>query len=354
MSQLRVAHLSHAYDAEPVLNDISLALAPGELLCLLGPSGCGKTTLLRLVAGLEPVRQGRIEIDGQAIADAETGLDIPPERRRVGLMFQDYALFPHLTVRQNVVFGLKDRASTDRLLWVEDVLARVGLAGYAGRYPHTLSGGQQQRVALLRALAPEPRVMLLDEPFSGLDLTLRTQVRSETLDIHTESGVATLMVTHDPDEAMFMADTVAIIESGRVVQQGPPSAIYMRPATPFVAGLFGPLNRLTGRVQGGRVSTPLGVFEAAHLAEGAAVQVLIRHEALRLADAPLTDGAMCLAPRPARLLAARLIGRATHLRLQATEGGIELQARIPGTVDAVPGRDVMLAVDRARAFVFAE
>ena len=151
-----------------------------------------------------------------------------------------------------------------------------------------------------------------------------------------------------------MADTVAIIESGRVVQQGPPSAIYMRPATPFVAGLFGPLNRLTGRVQGGRVSTPLGVFEAAHLAEGAAVQVLIRHEALRLADAPLTDGAMCLAPRPARLLAARLIGRATHLRLQATEGGIELQARIPGTVDAVPGRDVMLAVDRARAFVFAE
>ena len=207
MSGLNLNNISHHYGENHVLKDASVSVAAGELVCLLGPSGCGKTTLLRIAAGLEHIQTGRVEIDDEPVADGALSTQAPPEARGVGLMFQDYALFPHLNVRENIAFGLNGNAKT-RGEWIAGALKDMGLADYAKAYPHTLSGGQQQRVALLRALAPNPRVLLLDEPFSGLDVTRRAQIRTDTLEVIKATGVATLMVTHDPEEAMFMADRI--------------------------------------------------------------------------------------------------------------------------------------------------
>ena len=211
MSGLHLNNVSHAFDnGVPVLRGISVFVAPGELVCLLGPSGCGKTTLLRVAAGLEHLQVGQVTIAEQVVAEGRQGRHVATEKRGIGLMFQDYALFPHLTVFENIAFGLVENIS-QRQQWIEKALRRMGLEAYAGNYPHILSGGQQQRVALLRALAPEPRVLLLDEPFSGLDVTRRADIRAETLNFLKETGVATLMVTHDPEEAMFMADRILVM-----------------------------------------------------------------------------------------------------------------------------------------------
>lgn len=250
MSGLHLRAISHAYGRNRVLSGVSVFVAPGELVCLLGPSGCGKTTLLRIAAGLEDLQTGVVEIDGSVVADGAQKRSLPPEQRGVGLMFQDYALFPHLNVRDNVTFGL-GKASGSRSAWLDDALTSMGVENYANAYPHTLSGGQQQRVALLRALAPQPRVLLLDEPFSGLDVTRRAQIRADTLQVIKQTGVATLMVTHDPEEAMFMADRILVMNEGRVIQDGRPTDLYFSPADAFVAELFGPVNRFRATVQDG-------------------------------------------------------------------------------------------------------
>ncbi|MFQ6017731.1 MAG: ABC transporter ATP-binding protein, partial [Kiloniellaceae bacterium] len=263
MDALALEHVSHAYGDVVAVDDLSLSVAPRELVCLLGPSGCGKTTALRVAAGLERLQRGRVLMNGQPVADP--GMDVPPEDRGVGLVFQDYALFPHLSVRDNVAFGLTGLGAAERRARAEEVLGQVGIADYAGAYPHSLSGGQQQRVALARALSPRPRVMLMDEPFSGLDTQLRNQVRDETLHILKQSGAATLMVTHDPEEAMFMADRIALMREGRLVQVGPPTDLYFAPKDAFVASFFGDMNRLECVVHEGRVATPFGAIEAGNL-----------------------------------------------------------------------------------------
>lgn len=338
---LRIDDVWHRYDERPVVRGVGLTVRPGEVACLLGPSGCGKTTLLRLAAGLEPLARGRILIGRRTVADGAIGLSVPPERRRAGLMFQDYALFPHLTVTENIAFGLPRAAA--RRAWVTGALARMGLTPFAESYPHTLSGGQAQRCALLRALAPEPEVLLLDEPFSGLDVTRRAQVREQTLSLLRESGVATLIVTHDPEEAMFMADRLWIMREGEIVQSGTPAETYLHPKSPFVAALFGPLNRLDGTVCNGCIQTPLGLVDAPGLAEATAAQVLIRPEGLRVAAA---------AAGAARVVTARLLGRCSHLRL-AISGTVEpLQALVPGVFLPEEGAAVAIGVDAAQVFVF--
>jgi len=348
--RLELSDVRHAYAGGPeVIQGVSLAVEPGETACLLGPSGCGKTTLLRLAAGLETLQAGSIRI-GERVVAKGGGIQVPPEARGVGLMFQDYALFPHLTIRANVTFGLAGRPA-ERLAWVERGLQRIGLAEMADSYPHTLSGGQRQRVALLRALAPEPRVMLLDEPFSGLDVTLRAQVREDTLGLLKETGVATLMVTHDPEEAMLMADRLLVMNDGRIMQAGRPHDVYAKPASAFVAALFGPVNRLTGRVQGGRVETALGAFPAPGLAEGAACQVLIRIEGVRAAppgaEPPGVGGTVTL-----NVIDARSLGRASILHLADGDGGLSVQARIPGVFLPEPGQPVAVWTNPAQTFVF--
>jgi iron(III) transport system ATP-binding protein len=351
---LGLAGITHVFGTRKAVDDVSLTVAAGELVCLVGPSGCGKTTLLRIAAGLEPLQQGRVVIDGCAIA--EPGYIVPPEARGVGFVFQDYALFPHLDVAGNVGFGLHRWSAAERMSRVKEVLIQVGMQDYAQAYPHQLSGGMQQRIALARALAPRPRVMLLDEPFSGLDTRLREQIRDDALHVLKKSGTATLMVTHDPEEAMFMADRLAIMRAGRIEQQGSPVDVYSRPETAFVAAFFGQVNEFHGVVANGAVATPVGTLDAPGLAAGTAVDVLVRPEALRL-------GAPAAGAVTARVMASRLLGRSSwiHLSLMQATGGpsegqaghLHFHARVPGRY--LPGEGEVLGVglERSQAFVFA-
>jgi iron(III) transport system ATP-binding protein len=261
-----------------VLRDVSISVAAGATVALLGPSGCGKTTMLRIIAGLERADRGSVTIGGEVVADADTW--VPPERRRVGMVFQDWALFPHLSVARNVAYGLPRAERQGRR--VDAALAMVGLEGMGDRSPATLSGGQQQRVALARSLAPEPEVLLLDEPFSNLDTSLRVQVRVEVHRLLTELGITTVFVTHDQEEAFLLGDEVAVMHDGRIVQQASPAELYARPSTPWVASFVGEANLIPGMADGAAASTPLGVVALAEPPAGGDVQVLLRPEELRV------------------------------------------------------------------------
>ncbi|MHC8509152.1 MAG: ABC transporter ATP-binding protein [Rhodospirillales bacterium] len=382
---LKFTGVRHAFGGVEVLNGVDITAERARVTCLLGPSGCGKTTLLRVAAGLERLQQGRVEIAGEVMADAgaDAGAhtDTPPERRGVGLMFQDFALFPHLTILENVTFGT-GAGTPERRAWALKHLEIFGLSDLAGRYPAQLSGGQQQRAALLRALAPEPRALLLDEPFSGLDAALRAHVREDAFHLLRETGVTALMVTHDPEEAMGMADSILVMREGRIVQSGAPMDVYFHPRDRFVTQLFGPANILPARVKNGLAQTPLGAFAAGpDTPEGAAVDVLIRPEGLRPADAlparappPVQDGAggpngansasgadvsapdMRHPPSPpasARVHFAQLLGRASHLHIRLDAApDLELHARVPGVYLPEPGAHIDFVVDPGQAFVF--
>ena len=296
MDGLRFDSVAHRYDADWALRDLDLSIGAGEIVCLLGPSGCGKSTALRLAAGLEVLQEGKISVAGKVVASGGDKRQEPPERRSVGLMFQDYALFPHMTVAANIAFGLP-KSERNSGVKVSKALEEMHLGHVADRYPHTLSGGQQQRIALLRALAPNPRVMLLDEPFSGLDQHLRQRVRQETLSMLTDSGAATLIVTHDPEEAMYLADRIVVLNNNAVVQDAVPSELYSNPADPFVARLFGPVNSFDAQVEDGAVTTPLGTFSTPKHANGARVQVMIRASDLALKRSD-EHGAKVVSARP--------------------------------------------------------
>ena len=350
MSALLLENISHGFGDSRVVEDLTLGIEPGELVCLLGPSGCGKTTALRIAAGLEALQAGRVTMSGRPVAAA--GTEVPPEDRNVGLVFQDFALFPHLTVLENVAFGLRRRAAGDRERRARAALRQVNMEGSAAVYPHTLSGGQQQRVALARALAPEPGVMLLDEPFSGLDTQLRGQVRDQTLHLLKASGAATLMVTHDPEEAMFMADRIAVMRAGRLLQVGRPEELYHAPADPFVAGLFGEINRLSGAVSGGEVSTPFGQVAAPALGDGTEVEVLIRPEALRLGPCKESRGSD---RSRATVLASRLLGRTSLVHLAIGTGAgedLHLRARMAGRFPPAENEPLEVDLDLSQTFVF--
>jgi iron(III) transport system ATP-binding protein len=266
------------------VTNCSLSVQDGELLTLLGPSGCGKTTTLRLVAGLERPSAGEVHIAGERVADGETF--VPAEERDVGLVFQEFALFPHLTVEENIAFGLQDRSSSEREARVEEMLELVGLTAHSEKQPDDLSGGQQQRVALARSLAPEPDVLLLDEPFSNLDVRLRVEMREEVRAILKEAGVTTISVTHDQEEALSISDRVAIMNNGRVEQVGKPETVFENPESRFVASFLGRASFLTGRVRGSTVETVLGCLDADQLNgpvdayDGARIDVLVRPDDL--------------------------------------------------------------------------
>jgi len=266
-------------------------------------------------------------------------------------VFQDYALFPHLSVLDNVRFGLASLPAEAQRRRALEVLEQVGMAGHANHFPHSLSGGQQQRVALARALAPNPAVLLLDEPFSGLDTRLRQQVRDETLHVLKRNGAATMLVTHDPEEAMFLADRIALMRDGRLIQVGSPVDIYTRPASAFAAMFFGEVNRVPGPVRQGAVETPVGRI-ATDQPEGSAVQVLIRPEALHLA--PLSGGGGHL-PNLGRVMAARLLGRTSliHLSVPDGKGGCcHLHSRMPGHFLPPEDSHLSITLDERQAFVF--
>ena len=343
---LEFRKIGHAYDGTPSVNDVSFSVNAGNVVTLLGPSGCGKTTLLRLAAGLESPLTGEIWLDGSRVSDRE--LTIPPEKRGVGYMFQDYALFPHLNVMENVVFGLPDKGST-AIRRALDVLAEVNIETLADSYPHELSGGQQQRVALARALAPTPSIILLDEPFAGLDSRLRERIRDQILHVLKATKTAVLMVTHDAEEAMFMSDRIIVLRDGTVTQTGRPFNLYCQPSNAFVAEFFGEVNRIDGIVHNGWVETPLGKFNAtATMSEGDPASIVIRYEALRI-EPDSSIGA------DAVVVQARLLGRASliHLAVPTGTDELHLHARVPGLNSFSEGTRVRISVDSEQAFVFA-
>jgi iron(III) transport system ATP-binding protein len=256
------------------VREAHLEVTAGQFMALLGPSGCGKTTLLRLIAGFEPIDGGQITIGGRLVA-SERGSGVPPEQRRVGMVFQDYALFPHLSVAANIAYGLQRNA--ERQARVQEMLALVGLSGLGERMPHQLSGGQQQRVALARALAPRPALLLLDEPFSNLDASLRRSVRTEVREILRQAGATVLFVTHDQEEALSIADSVAVMLAGQVAQVADPRTLYLRPVNRGVAAFVGEACFLPGEAVGQMASTVLGELPLAIAARGP-VELLLRPE----------------------------------------------------------------------------
>jgi iron(III) transport system ATP-binding protein len=275
MALIEVKNLTKNFGSSVAVDDVSFKVEKGEIFAILGPSGCGKTTTLRLIAGFETPDEGEIKINEKIVAGR--GIFVPPEKRNVGLVFQDYALFPHLTLKDNITFGLSRFPDEKREKIVKTMLEFVGLKGYEKRYPHQLSGGQQQRVALARALAPCPIVVLLDEPLSNLDADMRARMRGEMLDILRNAQTTTILVTHDQEEAFSMADHVAVMNYGRIEQLGKPEEIYHRPSTRFVADFVGEADFIDGVIKDGVIETEIGSFSnKTELEDGTNVQLMIR------------------------------------------------------------------------------
>ncbi len=351
--RLVVEHLTCAYDGRRVLRDVSLSVSAGEVMCLLGPSGCGKTTTLRVIAGIERQQSGAVRVDGETLADG--AFHQPPEARGVGLIFQDFALFPHLSVGQNIAFGLQGNKS-DKTARVQELLKRVDLAGYEDKPPHMLSGGEQQRVALARALAPRPGVMLMDEPFSGLDNRLRDGIRDETLELLKEEGTAVVLVTHEPEEAMRMADQIALMRGGRIVQQGAPYNIYNAPCDRDAAAFFSDVNEITGTVQGALTDSAFGQFLAPGHPDGTEVQIVFRPQHVKI---DFDRGGKGPNPTPMDGVPAR--GVVERARFMGHESLVEfrmdfnkqiLKATVPAVFLPKPGMALWLTIRRDRCFVF--
>jgi iron(III) transport system ATP-binding protein len=279
MSHVRVRGLSKSFGPIDAVRELNLEIDRGELMAVLGPSGCGKTTLLRVIAGFEQPDAGCVVVSDEVVAGP--GRTIPPEKRRVGMVFQDYALFPHLSVEGNVAFGLTNRPREERDALTRRTLELVGLQHKTRCNVHELSGGERQRVALARALAPEPELVLLDEPFSSLDATLRGGLRREVELILRDAEATALLVTHDQEEALSLADRLAVMRDGEIVQVGPPVQVYGEPATRWAAQFVGEVNVLSGVARGGGVETELGVFDLRGPASGS-VHVAVRPEQLEL------------------------------------------------------------------------
>ncbi len=288
-SRLILKNIYKRYSAKApwVVNDFSLDIAQGELLALLGESGSGKTTLLRILAGFEIPEKGEIVLNGQTLANDRTF--VKPEKRAIGMVFQDYALFPHLTVAQNILYGLKQKKSAQSRQRLEEVLALVGLPNIGKRYPHQLSGGQQQRVALARALAPQPSVLMLDEPFSNLDEVLKDQIREDMRQIIKKSGITAILVTHDTKDALAMADRIAVMQGGRLLQADVPKVLYDQPAHQYVGNFFGKMNWIKVRDvvsndEGCTVVTQLNRWQLAQAPAQRPAYMGVRPEAFRLAN----------------------------------------------------------------------
>jgi iron(III) transport system ATP-binding protein len=333
---MRTLALTKQFGEVLAVDGVDLDVRRGEFLGVLGPSGCGKTTLLRLIAGFERPDGGGVEIDGRAVTGPRRNL--PPEERRVGMVFQESALFPHLDVAGNIGFGLSRGGRGAR---IAELVALVGLAGLQRRMPHELSGGQQQRVALARALAPDPALILLDEPFSGLDATLRAQLRLEVRDILRAAGATTVFVTHDQAEALEISDRVAVMRSGRIEQISTPDQLYLRPVNRFVAGFVGEANLLPGEVRHGEVMTLVGRFRAGDdsLADGVRAVVLLRPEQLHM----LPVERLSSAPRPETVLTiVRRVfhGSEVHHVLRSPDG-FEMEAATPSSATLEVGTEVI-------------
>jgi len=350
--RLALEGVTRRFGGAPVVDDLSLEVRAGEIVCLLGPSGCGKSTTLRIAAGVERQSAGRVLLNGEAISDDRRHM--PPEDRSIGLMFQDFALFPHMNVGENVAFGLKRAKNGGDA--AKAMLAKVGLDGFAEKFPHQLSGGEQQRVALARALAVKPQVMLMDEPFSGLDNRLRDSVRDHTLALLKAEGAAVLLVTHDPEEALRMADKVALMREGRVVQVGAPYHVYNHPVDRLAAAFFSDVNVIHGVVRNYQTDTPFGMFLAPRLVDDADVEIIVRPEHLRI---DLAEKGPPPEPNPrtgvaaaGRVERARFMGAVSLIDVRMDHDGSRLSATVPGVMLPDQGARVYLSLRRDHCHLF--
>ena len=345
-ARLTLEGVARNYGETAALNGVDLDVAPGEIVCLLGPSGCGKTTLLRVIAGIEKPSSGRVLINDREVAGPSKF--VPPENRSVGLMFQDFALFPHLNVVDNVAFGLKALPKADAERAARAILERVGLTAQADAYPSTLSGGQQQRVALARAIVPRPAVMLMDEPFSGLDVQLRDAMQEETLSLLRETRATSLIVTHHPEEAMRLGDRIAVLRDGRILQVGQAEQLYRDPASLFVARMFSEINEIRARVKSGQVETAAGSFPSPGLIDGAEAVICIRERGITLERS--SNGAK--GGLKGRVLERKFLG--DLVRLDVAVEGFEqpLKVRISEKAIVPKGTEVRISIEPGGVLVF--
>jgi len=345
-SALAFDHVEVALGGRTVLDRFTLHLVPGEIVCLLGESGSGKSTILRVAAGIQRIDAGTVSINNRVVSG--NGIHLTPDRRGIGLMFQDFALFPHLTLLRNVLFGLRRLDRGAALAQARQALRRVGLEDREDDFPHMLSGGQQQRLALARSIAPRPGILMLDEPFSSLDARLRETVRAETLAVLRETNATTVIVTHDPEEAMLLGDRIALLRHGRLVQIDTATAIYRHPVDLNAARFFSPLSEIEARVHGGRVETPLGSVPAPGHADGTSVIVALR---------PV--GALRIEARGGEGTPGRIISKRDAIGVDLCEvmvAGLERPLAVRQVADAgfVPGCDVFLTLNPEHVLVFAK
>ncbi|TWI55691.1 iron(III) transport system ATP-binding protein [Pseudomonas duriflava] len=341
MSLLTLRQLACGYTEHPVVSGLDLTLEPGEIGCLLGPSGCGKTTTLRAIAGFEPISQGEIKLAGEILS--RPGFTVAPEKRHIGMVFQDYALFPHLTVAENVAFGIRRHPERTRV--VNELTRLVKLDALHTRYPHELSGGQQQRVALARALAPSPRLLLLDEPFSNLDVELRRTLSAEVRDILKSRGTSAVLVTHDQEEAFAVSDKIGVFQHGHLEQWDTPGRLYHAPETPFVATFIGQGYFIPGIGMGNNtIRTELGIVESLNLkvSEGQLVNVLIRPDFLiRSPESPVQG----------RVVTHTFLGASSRYHLQLPSGTL-VEATFPGLVEQQTGEMIGIRLRETVVTVF--
>ncbi|WP_417579957.1 ABC transporter ATP-binding protein [Pelagibacterium sp.] len=337
---LRMENVSRFFGSVAALDGVSFDIAAGEIVCLVGHSGCGKSTLLRTISGVDHIDSGTVVLAGKTVSGAEGFVE--PENRSIGFMFQDYALFPHLTARQNIGFGLKGMSRKDVAARVDDILDRLGISALAERYPHMLSGGEQQRIALARALAPQPRILLMDEPFSNLDRGLRDTIRRETLALLRQLGTTAVIVTHDPEEALAIGDKVVLMHKGRVIESGTGDAIYSFPQTAYAAAFFSQINRIPARRTGDWLDSALGRFPAPCGSSGQ-VQLFIRPQALTVS----ADGA------DAKVCARILLGELEEVTLEVAGLEDPIVMRTSARRGFAVGQDIKISVDAKDVLVFA-
>lgn len=351
--RLETRDIVREFEGKRVVDGVSLSIEPGRVTCLLGPSGCGKSTTLRIIAGVDTQTSGTIHVDGNLVCD--TVYRVPPEDRAIGLIFQDFALFPHLTVGDNVGFGLSG-SRADKRPRVGELLERVGLSQYMNDFPHLLSGGEQQRVALARALAPKPSIMLMDEPFSGLDNRLRDGIRDDTLALLKEEGTSVLLVTHEPEEAMRMADEIALMRNGKIVQIGAPYNIYNAPVDKAAVSFFSDVNLVKGTVRGALTETPFGEFLAPGVPDGEDIEIVFRPQHVgidfdRNGKGPNTTS---IAGTPARGVVerARFMGSESLVEFRMDHDQSLIKATVPNVFLPDAGTVMWLTVRRDKCFVF--
>jgi len=346
MLAVRINNLSYSMNEKKILNNINLQLEKEKIACILGPSGCGKTTLLKLIAGLSKVQEGEIFLNENLVSSSN--IHLKTEKRKIGFLFQDYALFPHQTVKQNLQFAIKDKSTSHR---VEEIMDVIKLFDSLEKYPHELSGGEQQRVALARSIIAKPDLLLLDEPFSSLDLNLKEEVRDDTLHLLQKSNISVLLVTHDPFEAMFISNQINIMnKNGEIVQSGSPTDLYNLPNSSYVANFFGETNKFQGVVKDTIVETPVGEFKVENSLESKNVDIFIRPEAVKLSKEQTPVNGI-----KGTVMASKLMGTYSFIHLSVLSKNnevVHVHSHMPPNFLPNQSSAVGIEIDKEQTFIF--